>query len=135
MKLTDTRPRPMCLGSSHRRLCFAGIQNPPKPFKDFMFIKYLTTFNLSHRAIYNRIRRDVLHLCRCLNPMMQPWPVSRWLLGSLANQKHAQDTVCNHCQDRFGMKSYLTPERSCKNQHQDQDKLQAYHKMTENNKK
>lgn len=72
---------------------FTLLEAPPK--KAFgalqIFLKRSTTFNLSHRTIYNRISEDVLCLCRfnfVPNPYMPSWPVSRSITKQTNKQTH-----------------------------------------------
>lgn len=80
-----------------------------------IFIKYLTTFNLSHYAIYNGINRDVLCFNFKLNPHPPPWPESRSLLHEATIKKRKQPVVFGKVPAKHsrGGECLLAPERRC----------------------
>ena len=79
-KLTDTAPqrgRGLYLTVGFTRL---EAETQKTLSTQQIFIKYLSTFNLSHHAIYNRIRVDFLCWCRfnfLPNPYMSHWHSSK----------------------------------------------------------
>lgn len=93
LKLTDTAPQRARPPGVYLTEGFTLLEaETQKTFSSLqIFIKYLSTFNLSHHAIYNGISGDVLCLCRfnfLPNPYMPSWLLSRALLqAGLDNNK------------------------------------------------
>lgn len=92
-------------------VCWGGGLKLPKNLQ--IFIKYLTTFNLSHYAIYNGINRDVLCFNFKLNPHPPPWPVSRSLLHEATIKKRKQPVVFGKVPTKHSWGCSLAPERRC----------------------
>ena len=126
LKLTDAAPRRARPAGVYLTQGFTSLEaETQKTFSSLqIFIKYLSTFNLSHHAIYNGISGDVLCSCRfnfLPNPYMPPWLRSRALLpaGLHHNKTQTHDAAkkrdLTECLQPItaGIKSYLTLKSCC----------------------